>query len=100
MKRVVDRLQGVLRVLMRLRASLEMDITDDALAEMIDAVVEGIEALGGVVEWEDERIAFVQEYLAQHYGYAAEREEVAAVLEAIDAYEGGGVEFTPDWDDE
>lgn len=100
MKRVVDRLQSVLRVLMRLRASGELDITDDALAEMVDAVVEGIEALGGVVEWEDERIAFVQEYLARHYGYAARADEIAAVLEAVDAYESGGVEFTPDWDDD
>lgn len=73
---------------------------------MADALVEGIEALGGTVQDEDEaaevawkeRLLCIQE-LCMKRGVAVPLETLEDIVDAVDEYEdayGGGILFTPD----
>lgn len=94
-----------LRVMLRSPAD-EVWVTPEALAEVADAMIGGIEALGGTVEDEPtlpDPVEWIQGYLLEKLGKPALKEDIADVLEAWNAYDdeyGGSITFRPDVDNE
>lgn len=108
MSDTLDRLQQALRFIRAVMRAPgeEAYIHPDAIAEVADSLVAGIEALGGTVEDVEgppDPILWIQDYLRDKYNVAASMDDIADVLEAWDAYDeqyGMSITFRPEIDNE